>query len=134
MSDILNVLTRKTALRKACKELSASDLDKLFENLSDLINERKQQEVAMEAERAQKQADIDAVKKQMAEKGVDLNDLLAMLDTASATKTKSTVKPKYQIKDGKGGVLQWTGRGRTPKLFQAYFDQGGSKEDCLIGE
>lgn len=87
----------------------------------------------MEAERAQKQANIDAVKKQMAEKGVDLNDLLAVLDVAATPKTKSTVKPKYQIDDGQGNVLQWTGRGRTPKLFQAYFDQGGSKEDCLIG-
>ncbi|MEH6470753.1 MAG: H-NS histone family protein [Halopseudomonas sp.] len=133
MSDILNVLTRKTSLRKACKELSASELEKLFENLSDLINERKQEEAAIEAERAQKQASIDAIKKQMADNGVDLNDLLATLEAAPAAKPKGTVKPKYQIEDGEGNILQWTGRGRTPKLFQQYFDQGGSKEDCLIG-
>lgn len=133
MGEILNVLTRKTSLRKACKELSASDLDKLFENLSDLINERKQEDAAMEAERAQKQANIDAIKKQMADSGIDLNDLLATLEVSSAAKPKSVVKPKYQIDDGEGGMLQWTGRGRTPKLFQAYFDQGGNKDDCLIG-
>lgn len=133
MSDILNVLTRKTSLRKACKELSASDLEKLFENLSELIGERKQEEAATEAERAQKQVNIDAIKKQMAESGVDLNDLLATLEVAPTVKSKVAVMPKYQIKDGDGNILQWTGRGRTPKLFQAYFDQGGSKEDCLIG-
>ncbi len=132
MGEILNVLTRKTSLRKACKELSASDLDKLFENLSDLINERKQEDAAMEAERAQKQANIDAIKKQMADSGVDLNDLLSTQEVAPTAKPKSAVKPKFQIDDGEGGMLQWTGRGRTPKLFQAYFDQGGSKEDCLI--
>jgi DNA-binding protein H-NS len=31
-----------------------------------------------------------------------------------------------------GEMHQWTGRGRTPKVFQAYFDKGGSKESCLI--
>tara|TARA_R110001583_G_scaffold41238_4_gene131292 strand:+ start:758 stop:1159 length:402 start_codon:yes stop_codon:yes gene_type:complete len=132
MSDILNVLTRKTSLRKACKELSASELEKLFENLSDLLNERKQEDEAMAAERAEKQTNIDAIKKQMADSGVDLNDLLAALEVSPAAKPKGSVKAKYQIEDGQGGMLQWTGRGRTPKLFQAYFDQGGSKEDCLI--
>jgi DNA-binding protein H-NS len=133
MGEILNVLTRKTSLRKACKELSASELDKLFENLSDLISERKQEDAAMEAERAQKQANIDAIKKQMADAGVDLGDLLATQEAAPAAKPKGAVKPKYQIDDGEGGMLLWTGRGRTPKLFQAYFDKGGSKDDCLIG-
>ncbi len=133
MSEVLNVLTRKTSLRKACKELSASELDKLVGNLSDLIGERKQEEQAMEAQRAQKQASIDAIKKQMADNGVDLNDLLAVLEASPAVKPKGTVKPKYQIEDSEGKVLQWTGRGRTPKLFQEYFDQGGSKDDCLIG-
>ena len=119
MGEILNVLTRKTSLRKACKELSASELDKLFENLSDLISERKQEDAAMEAERAQKQANIDAIKKQMADAGVDLGDLLATQEAAPAAKPKGAVKPKYQIDDGEGGMLLWTGRGRTPKLFQA---------------
>lgn len=133
MSEILNVLTRKTSLRKACKELSVSELEKLLENLNDLMAERKQEAEAVEAERAQKQASIDAIKKQMADSGVDLNDLLAVLEATPSAKPKGTVKPKYQIEDADGNVLQWTGRGRTPKLFQQYFDQGGSKEDCLIG-
>ncbi len=133
MSEILNVLTRKTSLRKACKELSVSELDKLLSNLNDLIDERKQEEQAVEAERAQKQASIDAIKKQMADSGIDMNDLLEVLEATTAAKPKGTVKPKYQIEDADGNLLQWTGRGRTPKLFQEYFDQGGSKEDCLIG-
>ena len=133
MSEILNVLSRKTSLRKACKELSVSELDKLLGNLNDLISERKQEEEAVEADRAHKQASIDAIKKQMADSGVGLDDLLAVLETSTATKPKGTVKPKYQIEGADGKVLQWTGRGRTPKLFQEYFDQGGSKEDCLIG-
>jgi DNA-binding protein H-NS len=133
MSELLNVLTRKTSLRKACKDLSFSELEKLLDNLNDLISERKQEEEAIETERAQKQASIDAIKKQMVDSGVDLNDLLTVLDASTTSKPKVTVKPKYQIEDADGKMLQWTGRGRTPKLFQQYFDQGGSKEDCLIG-
>ena len=133
MSDVLNVLTRKTSLRKACKELAVSELEKLSENLLDLIEERKQEEAAVAAELAQKQASIDAIKKQMSESGLDLNDLLASLEGTSAAKPKGSVKPKYEITDDEGNVHQWTGRGRTPKVFQHYFDQGGSKEDCLIG-
>lgn len=133
MSDILNVLTRKTSLRKASKELSVSELEKLAENLADIIAERQQEEAAAQAEQAQKQASIDAIKKQMAENGVDLTDLLAALEGTATAKPKGSVKPKYQIKDADGNLVQWTGRGRTPKVFQDFFDQGGSKEDCLIG-
>ena len=134
MSDVLNVLTRKTSLRRACKELSFSELEKLSENLAALIEERQAEEEAAAAEMAQKQANIDAIKKQMAESGLDLSDLLAALDSdgGAKSKPKGSVKPKYQIKDADGNLVQWTGRGRTPKVFQAYFDQGGSKEDCLI--
>lgn len=132
MSDILNVLTRKTSLRKASKELSVAELEKLAENLAELIEERQQEAAAMEAELAQKQASIDAIKQKMAESGVDLSDLLSALEGSGAAKPKGTVKPKYQIKDADGSLVQWTGRGRTPKVFQQFFDQGGSKEDCLI--
>ncbi|WP_421864768.1 H-NS family nucleoid-associated regulatory protein [Motiliproteus sp.] len=132
MTDVLNVLTRKTSLRKACKELAVSELEKLSENLLELVEERKQEEAAVAAQLAEKQASIDAIKKQMAESGLDLSDLLGALEAGAAAKPKGTVKPKYQITDDEGNVHQWTGRGRTPKVFQQFFDNGGSKEDCLI--
>lgn len=132
MSDVLNVLTRKTSLRKACKEISLNDMEKLAESLSALIEERKEEEKAVAAEQQEKLAKLEAIKAEMLNAGIDISDLLATMDSSSAPKKKSTVKPKYQVTDAEGNVHLWTGRGRTPKPFQAYFDKGHSKEDCLI--
>ena len=34
--------------------------------------------------------------------------------------------------DDEGNEHEWSGRGRTPLAFQAYFDKGFTKDDCLI--
>lgn len=133
MSDVINVLTRKTSLRKACRDLQLSEMEKLAETLAELIAERQEEEAAQLEAQKEKLEKLEAIKKQIAESGIDISDLVESLDGApAAKKTKGTVKPKYQIKDENGELHQWTGRGRTPKVFQAYFDKGGSKESCLI--
>ncbi|WP_210397650.1 H-NS family nucleoid-associated regulatory protein [Motiliproteus sediminis] len=133
MSDIINVLTRKTSLRKACRDLQLADMEKLAETLAELIAERQQEEADRLEAQKQKLAKLEAIKKQIAESGIDISDLVESLDPApAAKKPKGSVKPKYEIKDDKGEIHRWTGRGRTPKVFQAYFDKGGSKESCLI--
>ncbi|WP_207063734.1 H-NS family nucleoid-associated regulatory protein [Motiliproteus sp. SC1-56] len=134
MSEILNVLTRKTSLRKACKELSLAEMEKLSENLLELIEERKEEEAARLEEEREKREKLEQIKREMAESGIDIGELMESLEGAAPKKrTKGTVKPKYQITDSEGKVHQWTGRGRTPKVFQKFFDEGGSKEECLIG-
>ncbi len=132
MSDVINVLTRKTSLRKACKEISLADMEKLAESLADLIEERKEEEVKVAAAEKEKLAKLEALKAEMQSAGIDISELLAAMESTPKAKKKSTVEPKYQVTDDQGNVHKWTGRGRTPKVFQAYFDKGHSKEDCLI--
>ena len=132
MSDILNVLTRKTSLRKACKEVSLGDMEKLAENLLEMIEVRKSEQAAVEEAQKEKLEKIEALKSQILASGLDLSDLVGSLSTEKAVKKKGSVKAKYEIQDADGKLHQWTGRGRTPKVFQAFIDQGGSKEDCLI--
>ncbi|MDO8863814.1 H-NS histone family protein [Haliea sp. E1-2-M8] len=44
---------------------------------------------------------------------------------------RATVPPRYRLElDGQEHL--WSGRGRTPKVFQAYFDAGNSRESCEI--
>lgn len=44
---------------------------------------------------------------------------------------RSTVPPRYRLElDGQEHL--WSGRGRTPKVFQAYFNAGNSRESCEI--
>lgn len=133
MTDIVNVLTRKTSLRKACKELSLAEMEKLAENLSELIEESKEAEEARLAEQKERLEKLESIKREMETAGIAISDLKQVMEGAAPKKKTGTVKPKYQVKDSEGKVHQWTGRGRTPKVFQAYFDQGGTKEDCLIG-
>lgn len=133
MSEVINVLTRKTSLRKACKEISLADMEKLAESLAGLIEERNEEESKMAAAQEEKLAKLEALKSEMQSAGIDISDLLASMETVpKVKKVKSTVAPKYQVTDGEGNVHKWTGRGRTPKSFQAFFDKGNSKEDCLI--
>lgn len=133
MNEILNVLTRKTSLRKACKELELADMEKLAVTLAELIAEREEEEAAQLAEQRERNEKLAALKKQIAESGFDLEELVQSLEPSAAPKkARGAVQPKYQITDAEGTVHKWTGRGRTPKVFQVYFDQGGSKDDCLI--
>ncbi len=131
MTDIINALTRKTSLRKVCKELTLAEMEKLAESISELVEERKEAEAAVMEEQKEKREKLDAIKREMESAGIDISELLQSMESV-APKKKGTVKPKYQLRDAEGVVHKWTGRGRTPKVFQEYFNQGGSKEDCLI--
>ncbi len=132
MTDAITALTRKTSLRKACKELSLAEMEKLAANISDLLEERKAEEAAKREADQEKQQKIEALKKEFLDAGIEISEFLDSIQGATTTKKKAAVKPKYEIRDENGELHQWTGRGRTPKVFKAYFDKGGRKEDCLI--
>ncbi len=132
MTDVLNVLTRKTSLRKACKDISLDDMGKLSENLIELIEERKADEAARLEEQKEKLAKLESLRQDILDSGIELSELVQSLEGTSGSKKKGSVKPKYQVQDADGKMHKWTGRGRTPKVFQQYFDQGGTKEECLI--
>ena len=132
MTDSIQKLLRKTSFRKAAQELSMDELQKLLSNIQDTIGER----TAEEAQRAEsdqaRQQSIADVKNAMAQAGISLDELQGALGNLKPKKTKGSVAPKYQIEDADGNVVQWTGRGRTPKIFAEFFENGGSKDDCLI--
>ncbi|WP_426416886.1 H-NS family nucleoid-associated regulatory protein [Aestuariirhabdus sp. LZHN29] len=137
MSDIGKSLLKKTTLNKTLKPLTLQELEKLALNLADVIKKRKADEKQQRESRKLKK--LAEIKKLMVEAGLSASDLGAEKSTRarkakSAKKASSKVKvaAKFQITDDQGKVHQWTGRGRTPKVFQAFFDQGNSKEDCLI--
>ncbi|MBN0988182.1 H-NS family nucleoid-associated regulatory protein [Amphritea pacifica] len=128
MTDFVKLLTRKNSLRKQCQTLSSADIEKAIADLTEILEEKQAQEeelLAVERERAEK---IEAIKQSMQEAGIGLDDLMVLVDAP----VKKKVAPKYQIKDENGEVHQWSGRGRTPAVFQAAFAKGKTKEDFLI--
>lgn len=128
MTDFVKLLTRKNSLRKQCQGLSSADIEKAIVDLTEILEEKQAQEeelLAVERERAEK---IEAIKQSMQEAGIGLDDLMTLVDAP----VKKKVAPKYQITDEDGEVHQWSGRGRTPAVFQAAFAAGKTKEDFLI--
>ncbi len=130
MSDFLKIITRKNSLRKHCQELSVSELEKVIADLTVIADDKRADEAAERAAEEVKAAKIEAIRQSMADAGVDLDDLVGLIGDAATTKKK--VQPKYRIVDDNGETHEWSGRGRTPLAFQAYFDKGFTKDDCLI--
>lgn len=130
MSDFLKIITRKNSLRKHCQELSVSELEKVIADLTVIADDKRADEAAERAAEEAKAAKIEAIRQSMADAGVDLDDLVGLIGDTATTKKK--VQPKYRIVDDNGETHEWSGRGRTPLAFQAYFDKGFTKDDCLI--
>lgn len=132
MTDSIQKLLRKTSFRKAAQELSMDELQKLLANVQNTIEERAAEETErVEADKARQQS-IAEVKKALADAGISVDELQGALGGLKPKKAKGSVAPKFQLKDADGNIVQWTGRGRTPKIFAEYFEKGGSKADCLI--
>lgn len=129
MSDFSMVLKNRNRLKAAAKTLTYDELQKLKNDVESFI-----------AERQEKQNKIEALKQMMKEQGLSAEDLIDAGIVAQAegselkskTKSRKPVEPKYKVIDPQGETHFWSGRGRTPKAFQDYFDQGYSKDDCLI--
>ncbi|MCV6587925.1 MAG: H-NS histone family protein [Marinobacterium sp.] len=127
MSEFISKLLRKNSLRKECGELSVAEIEKVISDLSDILADRQNAEAEKEAELAAKKKVIDDIQARLNEAGLTLEDL-----GGTATSEKRTVAPKYRLIDEHGKPHEWSGRGRTPRVFQERFDKGAQKEDFLI--
>lgn len=137
MSDFLNILTHERRLRANTKELSVTELEDVKAKLTRVIAAREEEEAEQRQAEAEKQARVEAIRQQMADAGLNFEDLAPEL-AASASKTKQAgtrkraAKPaKYQYEVG-GEKKTWTGQGRTPKVIQQALDKGKSLKEFLI--
>lgn len=126
------LVTSKLKLRAATKGLSVEELEKLMHGLSDVLAsaKRKEQDKAKSA----KQANIAKIKALMADAGLDPKDLKSPRTTRKkrkvAAKTRK-VAAKYRLVVN-GVEHLWSGRGRPPQAFSAYFKAGNTKDSCAI--
>lgn len=126
MTDFIKLLTRKNSLRKQCQELTVADIEKVLADLTDILEERREEESKKAAEEAAKVEAIEAIRKQMIEAGIDMTELVGQVDTGS----RKSVKAKFRIEDEEGNEHFWSGRGRTPVAFAQYMEKHGiSKEE-----
>lgn len=127
MSEFAKTLVRKNSLRKQCQELSVADIEKVLTDLSDILEERKEEEARLAAEESKRIEKIEQIRQAMKEAGIDLSDLSDLADAAP----KKTVKAKYYIVDDQGQRHEWSGRGRTPVVFAEYMESHGIGKEQL---
>ena len=132
MSEFINIVRHKNRLRAACKNLSIDQLQTIIEQLTEFIAKRREKEAAAQAELAKQAAKKQEIINAILAAGLSLDDFMSFENSDKAKSTRKPVPPQYRITDKQGKIHEWTGRGRTPKVFQAYFDRGGTKDDCRI--
>ncbi|WP_151669615.1 H-NS family nucleoid-associated regulatory protein [Nitrincola schmidtii] len=127
MSEFAKTLLRKNSLRKQCQELSVADIEKVLTDLSDILEERREEEARLAAEESKRVEKIEQIRQAMKEAGLDISDLSDLAEVAP----KKTVKAKYYIVDDQGQRHEWSGRGRTPVVFAEYMQAKGISKDQL---
>ena len=132
-ASAFDIYVKSKAKAKAeAKRLALHDVDKLIGILQSVKSELEQKE-AEKAEK-EKQANIERIQALMAQSGLTPEDLTPSSKRGgkkATSKARGAVAPKYRLVVN-GEEYLWTGRGRTPKVFQEYFDAGNSRESCEI--
>lgn len=125
----------KVKAKAEARRLSQEELEKLIASLNEALKAEK--EKTKKKQEKDRVATIRKVNDLLAESGLKPEDLKKNASTARKRKATGKsrkigeVPAKYRLViDGK--KHEWTGRGRTPKVFQAYFDAGNSRESCAI--
>ncbi len=128
MTDFVRILTRKNSLRKQCQELSIDELTKIIADLADILEEHQTVEKERSEAEQLKNQKIEAIRKAMEDSGIGFEDLKELVPATP----KKKVQAKYRVVVD-GIAHEWSGRGRTPVVFQQYFDENSvTKESCLI--
>ena len=133
MNTMIKTLLNIRSLRAFSRELTLEQLEEAQDKLTTVYLERQESEEAALKERAEKEAKLAEVAKNISESGIGIEDLLAALTAQPKTKKIRQPRPaKYQYTDESGTEKTWTGQGRTPLAIQTQLDAGKSMDDFLI--
>ena len=131
MSVLLELAGNKAKARAAAKELTVAQLENLIAGLNKALEKAKEDAIAQAEVEAQKSARAEEIANLIAKSGLTMEEV-ALLSTPKAGATKGiTVEPKYRLTI-QDKTYEWTGRGRTPKVFQEYFNAGNSRKSVEI--
>ncbi|QDF68685.1 H-NS histone family protein (plasmid) [Shewanella sp. SNU WT4] len=130
MTDFLRKLTNFRKFKSEVKTLTLPELYAVQKQLTAIMDAREQEQAEAEIHNAERNARLNAIKKQMAELGLTPADL-GTVSVATTKKPRQRRPPKYQI-EVNGDMITWTGQGRTPKVFQRELDEGFELSDFLI--
>lgn len=133
MSSMLKNLNNIRSLRAMAREFSVDVLEDMLEKFRVVTKERRDEEEQLQRQRAEQQAQINALLAQMQADGISPEELLSITPaTARSVKKRQPRPAKYRFIDLNGETKTWTGQGRTPKPIAQALAAGKSLDDFLI--
>tara|TARA_B100002049_G_scaffold165549_1_gene124285 strand:+ start:38898 stop:39293 length:396 start_codon:yes stop_codon:yes gene_type:complete len=131
MSEGLSIFGNIRTLRKEAKDYDLEALYEMRTKLNTVIQGREDEIAAQEAERKEKQNKIEAIKAQMAQEGLTMEDIVKSASEPKINKPKTKRPIKYSITVD-GEEHKWTGIGRMPRVYQEALESGKKLEDFAI--
>ncbi|MCK1143442.1 H-NS histone family protein, partial [Providencia stuartii] len=128
MSESLKALNNIRTLRAQAREIALESLEEMLEKLTVVVEERREEENQARAELEEKSRKLESFRQMAEEQGIDLNELVQILDTGKGTSTraKRAARPaKYKYVDENGETKTWTGQGRTPAVIKIAIEEQG---------
>lgn len=119
MSNTLRTLSNIRSLRVLARETSLEQLESLLEKLTTVIEEKREEVKAQEAEQVKFLEQLKKYEEMLANDGISADELASLLGkTPTEKKARKPIAPrpaKYRFVDTNGNEKTWTGQGRTPR-------------------
>ena len=135
ISELEQLAKSKIKAKAAAKKLDISLLEKLIASLTAALEVERSR--IKEKEEKDRQNKINKINKLLVENGLKLSDLksgkpkVVKKNMSKAKGKRGPVPVKYKLVVD-GVEHKWSGRGRTPLVFAAYFEAGNSRESVEI--
>lgn len=131
MSLMLQKLNNIRSLRAMTREFSIDALDDMLEKLRIVTEEKRTQQQADHAQKAEYQEKISTWLELMMADGITPDELLGQ-KRSPGTKARRPRPAKYRFIDFNGLEKTWTGQGRMPKPIARALSAGKTLESFLI--
>ena len=134
MSEAIKSLNNIRTLRAQARELPLEVLEEVLEKLTVVVEERREEDSAKQAEIEERNQKLQTFRQMMEDEGINPEDLLGVF-TAKSDKVKKVREPrpaKYKYTNEDGETKTWTGQGRTPKALAKQLVAGKSLDEFLI--
>ncbi|ELP5899915.1 H-NS histone family protein [Vibrio vulnificus] len=132
--ETLKKVTNLRSVRAMSRELSIEILERIANNFSTVLEERKEEDQAKHKEEKLRAAKIEEYIEKLKGDGIDISDLIGFDPHVKVKQTRKPKPAKYKYTNAHGEEKTWTGQGRTPSAIQVQLDQGKKIEDFLIDE
>ncbi|MEC6817016.1 H-NS family nucleoid-associated regulatory protein [Photobacterium toruni] len=117
MSDTIKLLLNLRSLRALSREMTLEQLQESLDKLTQVVNERTQEEAQYIAENKERNDKLEAYREMLIADGIDPEELLGLMSAKPQKSNRPPRPAKYKYVDEDGQEKTWTGQGRTPKFL-----------------